>query len=288
LGTPPKSCGLEASGAVTVYFREGTYYLDDTIVFTDADSGAANALITYASYTGEEAVISGGVPLQLKWEKWRGGIMKAHAPAGLRTGQLFANGECQTMARYPNFDAPAQYFNGTAPDAFSKERVAKWADPRGGFIHAMQREMWGDFHYLIAGKDANGNLIYEGGWQNNRQMGMHDKYRFVENIFEELDAPGEWYLDEKASTLYFYPPKGLNLGKATVEAVRLRQLIEFRGTARSPVRFITLKGLTFRHAARTFMENREPLLRSDWTIYRGGAIVFEGAEDCALEDSTVD
>ena len=59
--------------------------------------------------------------------------------------------------------------------------------------------MWGDFHYVITGKDANGNVTYEGGWQNNRRMGMHDKYRFVENIFEELDAPGEWYLDEKTA-----------------------------------------------------------------------------------------
>jgi hypothetical protein len=31
------------------------------------------------------------------------------------------------------------------------------------------------------------------------------------------------------------------------------------------------------------MENREPLLRSDWTIYRGGAVMFEGCEDCGLD-----
>ena len=37
-------------------------------------------------------------------------------------------------------------------------------------------------------------------------MGMHDSIRFVENIFEELDAPGEWFLDAKTGTLYFYPP----------------------------------------------------------------------------------
>ena len=27
--------------------------------------------------------------------------------------------------------------------------------------------------------------------------GPHEKYRFVENIFEELDAPGEWFLDDE-------------------------------------------------------------------------------------------
>ncbi len=36
------------------------------------------------------------------------------------------------------------------------------------------------------------------------------------------------------------------------------------------------------------MENKEPLLRSDWTTYRGGAILFDGAEDCAIQDCTLD
>jgi hypothetical protein len=73
-----------------------------------------------------------------------------------------------------------------------------------------------------------------------------------------------------------------------VEATRLRSLIEFRGSEQKPVRFVTLRGLTFRHAARTVMDTKEPMLRSDWSIYRGGAIFFDGAEDCALEDSFID
>lgn len=28
---------------------------------------------------------------------------------------------------------------------------------------------------------------------------------YVENIFEELDNPGEWFLDENESILYYYP-----------------------------------------------------------------------------------
>jgi hypothetical protein len=68
----------------------------------------------------------------------------------------------------------------------------------------------------------------------------------------------------------------------------LRHLIEFNGTKEQPVKFITLRGLIFRHAARTFMENREPMLRTDWTIYRGGAVMFNGAEDCAIENCDFD
>ena len=152
----------------------------------------------------------------------------------------------------------------------------------------MHESMWGGFQYVITGKDAGGNLTYEGGWQNNRPAPMHKEYRFVENIFEELDAPGEWFLDGKTRTLYFYPPAGLDLKKAVIEGVRLRHLIEFKGTEEQPVKFIELRGFTFRHAARTFMDTKERLLRSDWAIYRGGAVFFDGAEDCGLADCFID
>src|SRR5208282_6078462 len=87
---------------------------------------------------------------------------------------------------------------------------------------------------------------------------------------------------------YFYPPAGVDLARATVEATRLRSLVEFRGSEQNPVRFVTLRGLTFRQAARTVMDTKEPLLRSDWAICRGGAIFFQGTEDCALENSFLD
>jgi hypothetical protein len=36
------------------------------------------------------------------------------------------------------------------------------------------------------------------------------------------------------------------------------------------------------------MDNKEPLLRSDWTTYRGGAVLFNGAEDCAITNCEFD
>ena len=73
-----------------------------------------------------------------------------------------------------------------------------------------------------------------------------------------------------------------------MEATRLRTLVEFRGDETNPVKWVTLRGLTFRQAERTVMDNREPMMRSDWTIYRGGAVFFNGAEDCSLTDSFID
>ena len=86
--------------------------------------------------------------------------------------------------------------------------------------------------------------------------------------------------------LYFYPPKDLDLSHAVVEIVRLRELLEFSRNARQTgeIRAVSRPGVPGIPPA-PFMDNREPLLRSDWTIYRGGAVFYQGTEDCALEDS---
>ena len=111
----------------------------------------------------------------------------------------------------------------------------------------------------------------------------------MENIFEELDAPGEWFLDAKTpyAVLLSRPP-GLTCPRRHWKPRDCEASSSFVAADENPVRFITLRGLTFRHAARTVMDTKEPLMRSDWAIYRGGAIFFEGAEDCALEDCFLD
>ncbi|MFO7905321.1 MAG: PDZ domain-containing protein [Pirellulaceae bacterium] len=273
---------------VTVYLEGGTYYLSDPIVFTASDSGTVEAPVVYTAVAGQTPVISGGQRLDPSWRAYRDGIMRADVPKGLEFDQLFVDGERQHMARWPDYNPRAQYFQGFSAAATSPRRVARWSDPAGGFLHAMHRNLWGDMHWKITGKEDEETLKMIGGWQNNRQMGAHEKFRFVENIFEELDAPGEWYHDQKQDTLYVFPPAGVDLNKAKLEAVRLKHLVEFRGDQQNPVRHVTLKGLTFTHAARTFMENKEPLLRSDWTTYRGGAIFLDGAEKCQVRDCVVD
>ena len=268
---------------VTVWLHRGIYHLPGPLCFTAEDSGC-----TYAAAPGESVVLSGAKKLSLQWTPFRNGIMQAKTPPGLVIDRLFVNGQLEWMARYPNYNAAALPFGGVAADAFSRERAARWKDPAGGFIHALHKGGWGGMHYRITGKETNGEVTYEGGWQNNRPSPPHPKNRFVENIFEELDAPGEWYHDGKAGILYFQPPANVDLPHAEIEAAGLRQLVEITGSRDKPVRKLVLRGLVFRHTARTFMETKEPLLRSDWTIYRGGAVVFTGAEDCAVEDCDFD
>ena len=276
-----------AAGSITVYFRSGTYYLPETVVFAPEDSGEPEAPITYAAFPDENVVLSGGTRLHLNWSPYRDGIMIAKVPPGTRTDQLFINGKRQILARYPNYDPHAR-LNGWSPDAISRDRVGRWRDPRGGYVHGLNEPMWGSLSYVITGKNADGDVVLEGGWQQNGPNQLNTKYRYVENIFEELDAPGEWFLNEETSSLYYYPTKGLDLQNAVVETVRLKHLVEFQGTPGQPVKAIELQGLTFKECLHTFMESREPLLRSDWRIYRGGAVFLTGTEDCRITDCFLD
>lgn len=272
------------SGLVTIYLREGTYYLDNVLVFTPEDGNEGKQL-TISGYPGEHVVISGGVNLNLKWAPFQKGIMQAHVHDLSSMDLMTVNGVIRPMARYPNYDSTALRFNGTAADATSPARIKTWNNPAGGFLHAMHRGDWGDFHYRFTGKTADDGLEMEGGWQNNRRNGLSPDNRMVENIFEELDAPGEWYFNSKQSILYYYPLASEDIHTANFEVAQLKHLIEVRGTTANPVKNIILKDLEFTLTNRTFMEHYEPLLRSDWTIYRGGAIFLEGTENCIIQNA---
>jgi hypothetical protein len=277
-----------SDGPLTIHVASGIYYLAQPLVITPEDSGTKRSPVVWQGDEIQPPVISGGQKLQLTWSPYKDGIFQAHVPTEVTTDQLFVDGQRQVLARYPNYDPKVEIFNGWAADAISPQRAARWADPAGGFFHAMHPGLWGGFSYLITGKDAAGNVTMQGGWQGNRPAAPHKQYRYVENIFEELDAPGEWFLNNKTHVLYFYPPAGVDLASATIEVVRLKHLIEFRGTEQSPVRWVSFRGFVLRHTLRTFMETKEPILRSDWTICRGGAVFPTGTEDCALENSFLD
>ena len=264
---------------IHVYIREGKYYLGTSLVI-DADKWK-NKRLTLSAYNNEPVVLSGARKLSLNWVKQKNGIWKSKTEAG-KGDQLFVDGEKRILARYPDFEEGA-IFNGTAADAIAPARVKRWKSPEGGFIHALHARDWGDMHYVITGKDDKG-VLFEGGYQNNRPSNMHDKYRFVENIYEELDAPGEWFLDGKAGYLYYYPYSDENIDDEVFEIAEIPSLIKIKGAENEWISDVTIRGICFSQTSRTFMADYEPLLRSDWAIYRGAAVFIENAERCRIED----
>ncbi|MCY4160610.1 MAG: right-handed parallel beta-helix repeat-containing protein, partial [Flavobacteriaceae bacterium] len=278
------------SGIITVFLRGGTYRLENPLRFSHEDSGSKIKKIIYQSFGDEIPIIKGSEQLNLKWKNAGKGLVKASIAKNISFERLFINGKKQILARYPNFQKEVTPYNGWAADAIAPERVAQWKKPKGGYLHALHGAQWGGYHWLITGVDENGEAILEGGWQNNRpERGVHKTFRFVENIKEELDTINEWYLDHTESTLYWMPDTDDDLNHLVVEVPQLKHLIEIIGTETSPIENLHFKGIHFQHTTRTFMDSKDRLLRSDWAIYRGGAILVHGAKNisisyCHLED----
>ena len=123
----PKAIELFRSQVVrsptTIYLRKGTYYLEQTITLSAADSG-----LTIAGYEDEVPVISGGRLYKFSWEPYR----SEHYPdlkmfvanltdqSPLPFNQLFIDGRRAVRARYPNGNPetnglhtdPTGYFSG--------------------------------------------------------------------------------------------------------------------------------------------------------------------------------
>lgn len=274
---------IAAGRPAEILLRAGVYELNAPLLLKAEDSH-----LRIAAHAGESVTLSGGTRLSLEWRPFRNGILQARIPEGMAGDQLFVNGERQVLARFPNFDPQARYLNGTASAEELEERSRGWKHPETGYVHALQASLWGSLHARIRGRAEDGGLLLEGVWQVDRDQPMHKQYRFVEGIFEELDAPGEWFLDHVTSTLYFYPRDGMRMDTAMVELVRLESLIELRGESAAPVRGVELHGLTFARTLRTFMKTREQILRSDWRIYRGGALMVEGAEEMTVRNCRFD
>ncbi len=267
---------------IEIILRKGKYFLSSALLITPAV--LQNRSLRITSYPGEKVIISGADKIFPKWAKWKDKAVKADIGKDLTIDQLYCNGKVLPMARYPNYNAAQRVFNGTAPDAINNERVKKWSNPKDGYVHALHKGEWGGFHYRITGVDTNGELQLEGGWQNNRPSAMNKQHRFVENIFEELDAPGEWYYNKATGVLYYYPLEKVELANAVFEYSVTDELIHIKGSEENPVKNVSISGIEFIQTNRTFMKTKEPLLRSDWTIYRGAAILVEGAENIKISN----
>jgi hypothetical protein len=319
------------SGRVVVWVREGTYYLDRTLLFTPDDSGSKEAPVVYAAFPGEKVTLSGGRSLQCRWRLGKDGIWTCDLPAvrngGLRFTQLFVNGKRQVLARFPNGNSsgpdPGGYirpagripddmpdphpgpnddisFSGGAPRGIlfdPKTFTAKpWARPEEAVIHIFQAWDWGNLQWRVKAVDRNANALWfgEGGFQMGAKWDS-DPARidqgsrfYVEGVREELDAPGEWYLDVREGVLHFRPPGGLDPATAKVEVPVLDEVVTFAGSQDRPVEEITIDGFRIAHTASTFLASYDVPSLSDWSVHRGGAVLFDGARGCAVRNCWFD
>jgi hypothetical protein len=274
--------------SIAIEFAAGTYRLTAPLILTARDSGSESAPLELRAAPGAEVIFSGGRSLRgLKWFAWRDGIWRTRVEGPSFT-RLWLDGRPLIRARYPNYDPEKLPFGGTAADATSTARVQRWSHPEGGIIHALSSDRWGSIQIPIEGKESDGSLRLGAAIGINRTVIPSENDRFVENILEELDAVDEWYFDQNSHWLYFKPSQGVFPTRTGFVAGRLETLIELRGSAAARIHDVTVSGLEFRETETTFLKTLEPLLRSDWMFYRGGAILSENAQRIVISNNRFD
>ncbi|MEX2381858.1 MAG: right-handed parallel beta-helix repeat-containing protein [Opitutales bacterium] len=143
----------------------------------------------------------------------------AQAQAAL---ELFFENEPMTLARWPNAgwttiaSAPAD--DAQDEDArtigFAGDRPERWVNAPEAWAFGYWNHGWADEHMPIESIDTEARRITLGA---RHSYGFREEQRFyVYNVLEELDTPGEWYVDRETNLLYFWPPEGTALDEAEV------------------------------------------------------------------------
>lgn len=267
----------------TVFVRGGMYTLPQTFTLEAQDSGTPDSPITYRAYQDEKPVLIGGKRIT-GFSPHQGKILKADlASQGLKDvefRQLFCNGRRQPLARYPNFDPENPYGGGWAYAAgkpvpmyaevpgedkitlhYKPEDARQWARPQEGEVFVFPRYNWWNNIVRIKSIDRQKRLITLAG-ECSYPIRPTDRY-YVQGHFEELDAPGEWYLDTATLALYFRPPDGADPATMDVFAPTLRTILQLNST-----RHVTFRGFTIQCCA-------------------GTAVVLKDTADCLIAGNTI-
>ncbi|MCH5375727.1 MAG: right-handed parallel beta-helix repeat-containing protein, partial [Planctomycetes bacterium] len=289
---------------VTVVLRGGIYPQAEPIVFTAADSGTKECPVTYRAYPDEKPVISGGDVIggwqaddspqsqrRCHGKLWRASVPAAKAGGDWNFNQLFVNGERRTRARVPNkgsflrTDGPLS--KGNARGFYFHEGDVKQWDQLREVIFVVYHSWETSIHH-VRSVDTDACLVelHEpapwamGNWERQQRY-------YVENVFEELDEPGEWYLNRATGTPYYYPLPGETMGDVEVVAPALTStLFSFSGDASNGefVEHVHFRGISFMHTDANLRRLRNP---GQGEIYQPGLIIATGLRNASFEDCTI-
>jgi len=279
-----KQGGPLPEGGVEVLIRPGLYEVAEPLLLDEHDSGEAEAPVVYRAAQDEKPTLIGGRAIT-GWRPDTGHILRADVAAlgfeGIYFRQLLCNGKRMPLARYPNYDADHPVTGGWAyvdgapvamyadipgePQNLLHYREAdqrEWAQPEEGEVNVFPRYNWWNNIIPIKAVDRAQRLLTLAA-DASYAIRPGDRY-FVQNLREELDAPGEWYLDQGTWTLCFWPPDDVDPATMTVCAPLVRTILDLRPGAAH----ITFRGFTFECA-------------------EGNAILLAGTTDCTIAASVI-
>ncbi len=257
---------------IRVIVKEGQYQLKSTFTLKPEDSGTKSAPIIYESPHGEKAVFSGGFPIK-GFKEIDNGLWVVNIPEvaywNWTFDQLFVNGKRATRAKSPNTgyfqmkDVTEQVWvkgSGRAPE--KARQIVTTEDDAARELNSLSVEdrdevvmtifhKWNITKKYIDRFSTSDNSIYTSGLGMKPWNQWHSGTRFtLENYYNALVAPGEWFLNSNGM-LYYKPFPGEEIETTTVYAPVLEKLISIKGNSEKSqfVENVIFKNLHFQHAA---------------------------------------
>ena len=242
---------------INVNIKGGTYRLDAPLVFDSRDSGDINSPVVYRAAPGETPIITGSTPVT-NWTLYDTDLNIWQTQVTFATDiaprQLYVNQMRAVRARtadFPNYYIPTAtgftylYLFGSDP-----QFPPVWNNP--GYVEAVTATQWKMMRCPVAQVVNSTEVIMQNPCWNNVNV-YPEPWNFqllswLENAYEFLDEPGEWYLDASTRTLYYKPRAGEDMTTAIVELPVLETLIRGEGSPAAPVSHIEFRGLTFSYA----------------------------------------
>lgn len=244
----------KASGNIAVYLESGMYRLTRPLRLTARDSGESRNQVVWSAAPGAHVVIAGSRRIS-SWIRSNPALnmWSAAVPANIDTRQIYVNGMRATLASgRPSFDLKR-----TATGYIANNyTMSHWRNPRQiDFVYTSELGLHVEPICPVSAIDGRRITMANPCWDNSNRRssdlvgyGQLSSPAYLENAYELLRRPGQFYLDRSARRLFYIPRTGENMRTADVEAPSLRQLVVGSGTPAAPIKNVTFANLEFAYA----------------------------------------
>lgn len=291
--------------SVNVFIKGGDYQLSQPLVFKPEDSGSEKMQINWQSMPGEKVQISGGKKIT-GWKKGKNGIWQTSIPE-VKEGkwyfqQIWVNGETRFRARTPNSgfykvskvffpegNPPNKWYTRAKNFEFAKGDInPKWTNLKD--VVVIVYHFWTDSHMPIESVDEKTNVVtfqFEDSKQFSDDFSTKGARYIVENVFEALDSPGEWYLNTAKGILYYMPLPEENMNSVEVIAPAITRLVSFEGIPleQKYVQYIHFKNLDFSHSLFVLPAGNSNSGQGSSSV--SACFPMQGTRYCSFENCTV-